>query len=255
MLTPEHAFATFVTQKGVAKPVGLDEIPSSGRSAQGSQVVDLARSDAVAAVQVVSPVVLAMDSPQLPPAPAPQPNGRGGRGVTGDGQAKTKAAASAGDKAPRAPRKRRRAGWPAKRQRSANRPRQRVPLLLNPKAERPRRARCLRRQLLRGNLPRRRPKPEARQVKSPPKAARDGAQETATNGAPARGKGTTKAAKPASAAPAAKPADELVQGRLIEEPSCRAFREEAYSEGGSGEQRHAQPEEEEAMTNSDSARF
>ena len=74
MLTPAHALAAFVTQRGVAKPVGLDEIPSSGRNTQGAQAVDLARSDAVASVQAVSPVVLAMDSP--PPQPAPQANGR-----------------------------------------------------------------------------------------------------------------------------------------------------------------------------------
>ncbi|MDE0142608.1 MAG: DNA gyrase subunit A [Caldilineaceae bacterium] len=75
MLTPEHAFAAFVTAKGVAKPLGLEAIPSSGRSALGSPKVDLASSDAVAAVQAVSPVVAAMDSP--PPPPDPQPNGRG----------------------------------------------------------------------------------------------------------------------------------------------------------------------------------
>ena len=95
MLTPEHAFATFVTQRGVAKPVGLDEIPSSGRSTQGSQAVDLAQSDAVAAVQAVSPVALAMDSPSLPSAH--QANGRvdGARPQTAS--ARAAAAASAGD--------------------------------------------------------------------------------------------------------------------------------------------------------------
>ncbi len=73
MLTPEHAFALCVTRKGVAKPVAFDDIPSSGRSAQGSQTVDLAQSDAVASVHAVSPVVVAMESP---PQTAPQPNGR-----------------------------------------------------------------------------------------------------------------------------------------------------------------------------------
>ena len=224
MLTPEHAFATFVTQKGVAKPVGLDEIPSGGRSTQGSQVVDLARSDAVAAVQVVSPVVLAMDSPQLPPAPAPQPNGRGGRGVTGDGQAKTKAAASAADKepAPAQEKTRRLASETAKKRKPAP-----------AKSSAPAQSESRETSAGKVSTPatserkpaRRKPKADARQAKSPPKAARDGAQETAANGAPARGKGTTKAAKPASEAPAGKrsqraaePADELVQGRLIEEP-------------------------------------
>ncbi len=75
MLTPEHAFAVFVTEKGVAKPLGLDDIPSNGRSALGSRKVDLASSDAVAAVQAVSFVVAAMDSP--PPPPDLQLNGRG----------------------------------------------------------------------------------------------------------------------------------------------------------------------------------
>ncbi|MCY3994119.1 MAG: DNA gyrase subunit A [Caldilineaceae bacterium] len=75
MLTPEHAFAAFITQKGVAKPLGLDEIPSSGRSAFGSRKVTLASSDAVAAVHALSPVVAAIDSP--PPPPEPQLNGRG----------------------------------------------------------------------------------------------------------------------------------------------------------------------------------
>ena len=75
MLTPEHAFAAFVTQKGVAKPLALEDIPSSGRSALGSRKVDLASSDTVKAVQAVSPVVATMDSP--PPPPEPQPNGRG----------------------------------------------------------------------------------------------------------------------------------------------------------------------------------
>ena len=79
MLTPEHAFAAFVTEKGVAKPLGLEDIPSSGRSAFGSRNVDLAGSDAVAAVQAVSPVVAAMDSP--PPPPDPQLNGRGDTAV------------------------------------------------------------------------------------------------------------------------------------------------------------------------------
>ncbi len=74
-LTPEHDFAAFVTQKGVAKPLELDEIPSSGRSALGSRKVELARSDAVAAAQAVSPVVAAMGGP--PPLSASQPNGTG----------------------------------------------------------------------------------------------------------------------------------------------------------------------------------
>ena len=73
MLTPEHAFAVCVTRRGVAKPVALDEVPSSGRSAQGSQAVDLAQSDAVASVHAVSPVVVAVDSP---PQPASKSNGR-----------------------------------------------------------------------------------------------------------------------------------------------------------------------------------
>ena len=75
MLTPEHAFAAFITQKGVAKPLELDDIPASGRSAFGSPKVSLATSDEVAAVHAVSPVVAAIDSP--PPPPEPQPNGRG----------------------------------------------------------------------------------------------------------------------------------------------------------------------------------
>ena len=75
MLTPEYAFAAFITQKGVAKPLGLDEIPSSGRSAFGSRKVTLASSDAVAAVHALSPVVAAIDSP--PPPPEQQLNGRG----------------------------------------------------------------------------------------------------------------------------------------------------------------------------------
>ena len=75
MLTPEHAFTAFVTKRGVAKPLALDEIPSSGRSALGSRKVDLASSDAVAAVLAISPVVAAIDSPS--PPPDPQPNGRG----------------------------------------------------------------------------------------------------------------------------------------------------------------------------------
>ena len=75
MLTPEHDFAAFITTKGVAKPLGLDDIPSSGRSALGSRKISLASSDAVAAVHAVSPVVAAIDSP--PPPPEPQPNGRG----------------------------------------------------------------------------------------------------------------------------------------------------------------------------------
>ena len=95
MLTPEHAFATFVTQRGVAKPVGLDEIPSSGRSTQGSQAVDLAQSDAVAAVQAVSPVALAMDSPSLPSAPQENGSVDGARPQTAS--ARAAAAASAGD--------------------------------------------------------------------------------------------------------------------------------------------------------------
>ena len=75
MLTTEHAFAAFVTQRGVAKPLALAEVPASGRSTLGARKVDLASSDAVAAVHAVSPVVIAMDSP--PPPPDPQPNGRG----------------------------------------------------------------------------------------------------------------------------------------------------------------------------------
>lgn len=75
ILTPEHAFAAFVTQRGVAKPHALAEVPASGRSTLGARKVDLASSDAVAAVHAVSPVVIAMDSP--PPPPDPQPNGRG----------------------------------------------------------------------------------------------------------------------------------------------------------------------------------
>ena len=75
MLTPEHAFAAFITQKGVAKPLELHDSPASGRSALGSPKVSLASSDAVAAVHAVSPVVAAIDNP--PPPPEPQPNGSG----------------------------------------------------------------------------------------------------------------------------------------------------------------------------------
>ncbi len=73
MLTSEHNFAAFVTKKGVAKPLELEEIPSSGRNTQGGRAVDLAQSDTVAAVQAVSPVTPAMDSP--PPSPEPPVNG------------------------------------------------------------------------------------------------------------------------------------------------------------------------------------
>ena len=69
MLTPEHAFAVCVTKRGVAKPVALDEVPSSGRSAQGSLAVDLAQSDAVASVHAVSPVV-ALAGNSAPATPA-----------------------------------------------------------------------------------------------------------------------------------------------------------------------------------------
>ena len=199
MLTPEHAFATFVTQKGVAKPVGLDEIPSGGRSTQGAQVVDLARSDAVAAVQVVSPVVLAMDSPLISPAPAPQPNGRGGAAAS-DGQAKTKAAPKSGkrtakaaanvadqESAPSKEKTRRLASETAKKRKSAP---------------------------AKSSAPAQSAKREASAGKVSAPAASE------------RKPANRKPAKPASEAPAgkrtqraAKPADELVQGRLIEEPS------------------------------------
>ena len=75
-LTPEHDFAAFVTQRGVAKPLEVDDIPSSGRSTLGSRKVEVARSDAVAAVQAVSPVVAAMGGP--PPPSTSQPNGTAG---------------------------------------------------------------------------------------------------------------------------------------------------------------------------------
>ncbi len=235
MLTPEHAFATFVTQRGVAKPVGLDEIPSSGRSTQGSQVVDLAHSDAVAAVQVVSPVVLARESPLLPPAPAPQPNGRGGVADAGDGQAKVKAAPKSGKRTAKA------AGSVADQE--SGPPKEKTRRLASETATRRKPApaeksaptRSATKETSAGKVSApttserksasRKRKAEARQAKSPPKAVQDGAQESAASGAPARRTGTTKAAKPASEAPAGKrsqggaePADELVQGRLIEEP-------------------------------------
>ncbi|MYH62756.1 MAG: hypothetical protein F4148_13705, partial [Caldilineaceae bacterium SB0675_bin_29] len=85
ILTPEHAFAAFVTQRGVAKPLALAEVPASGRSTLGARKVDLASSDAVAAVHAVSPVVIAMDSP--PPPPGPQPNGRGANAAPPPGKA------------------------------------------------------------------------------------------------------------------------------------------------------------------------
>ena len=212
MLTPEHEFATFVTQKGVAKPVGLDEIPSSGRSTQGSQAVDLARSDAVAAVQVVSPVVLARESPLLPPAPAPQPNGRGGVAAASDGQAKTKgapksgrrtakAAASVADQESGPPKeKTRRLASEAATRRKPTPAEKSAPT--RPATKETSAGKVSAPTTSERKSASRKPKAEARQSKSPPKAA-----------------------KPASEAPAGKrsqrgaePADELVQGRLIEEP-------------------------------------
>ncbi len=89
MLTPDHTFAVCVTKRGVAKPIAFGDIPSSGRSTQGSQAVDLAQSDAVASVHAVSPVVVAMDGPSQP---SPQANGR----VTGaTGRRATKGGADA----------------------------------------------------------------------------------------------------------------------------------------------------------------
>ncbi len=78
LVTPEHEFATFVTGKGVAKPLELDGIPSRGRTTPGLQVVDIAQNDAVAAVQVIPRVVLAVDSPPLTSSPKPQMNSKGG---------------------------------------------------------------------------------------------------------------------------------------------------------------------------------
>ena len=76
-------FATFVTQKGVAKPLKPDRIPPSGRYTQGVQAVDIAENDTVAAVQVVSQGVLRVtserDNPPLPSSLEPQMNGRGNK--------------------------------------------------------------------------------------------------------------------------------------------------------------------------------
>ena len=77
MLTPEHEFAAFITKRGVAKPAGLDEIKSSGRSTQGARTVDLAASDDVASVQAVSPVVLAIDGSSSQPVPDKNGSGAG----------------------------------------------------------------------------------------------------------------------------------------------------------------------------------
>ena len=70
MLTPDHELVTFVTNKGVSKPLGLDSIPSSGRNTQGGQVVDIAQGDAVAAVQMISGVMSATDSPAVESLPS-----------------------------------------------------------------------------------------------------------------------------------------------------------------------------------------
>ena len=194
MLTPEHDFAAFVTQKGVAKPFGLDEIPASGRSTLGSRKVDLASSDAVTAVQAVSPVVAAMESP--PPSPGQQLNGKGG----------TAAASSAKDnqqKAKKAPAKRKRAAGtasttPAKtstqrktRKLASETTRKRNPATRERSASKPAAA-----EPANGEVGK-------RSAKQSRKTRRNGAQETTpkadTNSAPAQRQDSGKTRKPAPA--------------------------------------------------------
>ena len=187
MLTPEHAFAVCVTRRGVAKPVALDEVPSSGRSVQGSQTVDLAQSDAVASVHAVSPVVVSVETP--PPQHAPQANGKvsGATGqraskretdtrpvegaTTRNGQATSESApkrrkrtikASAADKKP-APKKKRAldSEAPKRRKPEAGKP------ALSTDKEKPAPQRAG-------------PKSNARTSKPPKRAARDGARQAAT---------------------------------------------------------------------------
>ncbi|RME53819.1 MAG: DNA gyrase subunit A, partial [Caldilineae bacterium] len=52
VLTPEHEFAVCISEKGVAKPLAVDEIPRSGRSTQGQQVVKPGPGDRQRAIQL-----------------------------------------------------------------------------------------------------------------------------------------------------------------------------------------------------------
>ena len=240
MMTPEHTFAAFVTQRGVAKPLGLDEIPSSGRSTIGSRKVDLASSDAVTAVQAVSPVVAAMESP--PPSPGQQLNGKGG----------TAAASSAKDnqqKAKKAPAKRKRPAGTASTTPAKSRT-QRKSRKLDSETTRKRNS---------ATSEGAAPKPAAaepangeiakRSAKQSRKTRRNGAQETTpkadTNSAPAQRQDSGKTRKPAPAPKrattprqatptkspgmdaqpkdkraAADSVDQSVQGSLLDEPAA-----------------------------------
>jgi len=62
MLNPESEYVTFVTGKGIAKPVTVTSIPSGGRSTQGQQTAKAAEGDQIAGVQIVSRITDALDS-------------------------------------------------------------------------------------------------------------------------------------------------------------------------------------------------
>ena len=216
MLTSEHTFAVCVTRRGVAKPVAFDDIPSSGRSTQGSQAVDLAQSDAIASVHAVSPVVVALENP---PQPAPQANGKvtgaTGREASEDGvdarpaqgggtrngqgkkepvskRSKRTSRASAADSEP-APKKGRSLDSEAARRRK---PEGGKAIPSNAK-EKPAAESAS-------------PKSNTRRSKPTKRAARDGARQTATEAggnSVNQPSGSTKAKKPASNASSPQPAD------------------------------------------------
>ena len=279
MLTPEHEFATFVTQRGVAKPLELDGIPASGRNTQGAQVVELARDDAVAAVQVVSRIVSAMDSP--PPAPAPRVNGRGngagaqraseGRAQTAkagpaavdDGQERTeelpkrgkrkdKTAPGAADREATAPAKEKTRPPPSEAAgKGKPTPAKGSPPGRSAAKETPA-GKASTTETVAGASANRSAKPPVRRAKSPKRSPQDGGREAApkvaANSAPGQRPDTANTGKAVSGRPAsqpstaprraaespkpgnaraggrtqraAKPADQLVQGQLLEESTA-----------------------------------
>jgi len=72
VLSPDSAYVTFITDKGIARPVAVADIPASGRATQGQKIAQGVQGERIAGVQVVAENAATLDATSLAlPDPAP----------------------------------------------------------------------------------------------------------------------------------------------------------------------------------------
>ena len=72
VLPPGGAYVTFITDKGIAKPLAVADIPASGRATQGQKIAQAVQGERIGGVQVVYENAAALDAVSAAlPDPAP----------------------------------------------------------------------------------------------------------------------------------------------------------------------------------------